>query len=186
MHGRGMAASSSLEVTVGVCDPGPMPIRAADELLTIGDLARRAGVSVPTVRYYEERGLIESTRTGGNQRRFPRHVLRRLAVVAAGQRVGLTLAEIADALADLPRDRAPSQREWRVMSRTWAQTIERRIRELQALQVSLDGCIGCGCLSLGRCTLFNPGDEAAAEGAGSRWLRTAEEAGDEADVGIQS
>lgn len=153
-----------------------MTVRAADELLSIGDLARRAGVSVPTVRYYESRGLIASRRSAGNHRQFPRHVLRRLAVVAAGQRVGLTLEQIGQALATLPQDRAPSQREWKVMSGDWAQMVDRRIRELQALQVSLDSCIGCGCLSLGRCTLFNPGDEAAAEGPGSRWVRAAEDA----------
>lgn len=146
------------------------------ELLSIGDLARRAGISVPTVRYYDERGLIRSTRTAGNKRLFPRHTLRRLAVVAAGQRVGLTLQEIAAALAELPSDRPPTQREWRHMSQQWAATVDRRIRQLEALQSSLDGCIGCGCLSLGKCTLFNPGDEAAREGPGSRWLRKADKA----------
>ncbi|KFF58705.1 hypothetical protein JF66_16615 [Cryobacterium sp. MLB-32] len=146
------------------------------ELLSIGDLARRAGVSVPTVRYYEKRGLIQSTRTAGNKRQFPRHTLRRLAVIAAGQRVGLTLHEIATALAALPSDRAPTQREWRHMSHQWAATVARRIRQLEALQTSLDGCIGCGCLSLGTCTLFNPDDEAAGEGPGSRWLRKADAA----------
>lgn len=153
-----------------------MPHIAPLELLSIGDLARRAGVSVPTVRYYDERGLIQSTRTGGNKRQFPRHTLRRLAVVAAGQRVGLTLQEIATALAELPADRAPTQREWRHMGRQWAATVASRIRQLEALQTSLDGCIGCGCLSLGKCTLFNPDDEAAGEGPGSRWLRTADDA----------
>jgi len=153
-----------------------MPHIAPDELLAIGDLARRAGVTVPTVRYYEERGLIQSTRTAGNKRQFPRHTLRRLAVVAAGQRVGLSLQLIAAALAELPSDRPPTQREWRRMSQGWAATVASRIRELQALQSTLDGCIGCGCLSLGTCTLFNPGDEAAAEGPGSRWLRKAGEA----------
>ncbi|MEC5181580.1 redox-sensitive transcriptional activator SoxR [Arthrobacter sp. CG_A4] len=153
-----------------------MPHIARLELLSIGDLARRAGVSVPTVRYYEERGLIQATRTASNQRQFPRHTLRRLAVVAAGQRVGLTLQEIAAALAELPPERAPTQREWQKMSRQWAATVARRIRQLEALQSSLDGCIGCGCLSLGKCTLFNPDDAAAGEGPGSRWLRNAESA----------
>jgi MerR family redox-sensitive transcriptional activator SoxR len=153
-----------------------MPRIAPLELLSIGDLARRAGISVPTVRYYEERGLIRSTRTAGNKRLFPRHTLRRLAVVAAGQRVGLTLQEIAVALAELPSDRPPTQREWRHMSQQWAETVSRRIRQLEALQSSLDGCIGCGCLSLGKCTLFNPDDEAAGEGPGSRWLRKADAA----------
>ncbi|MGA7205782.1 MAG: redox-sensitive transcriptional activator SoxR [Specibacter sp.] len=147
---------------------------APNELLPIGELARRAGISVPTVRFYEERGLIFSERTAGNKRMFPRHVLRRLAVVAAGQRVGLTLAEIAAALEQLPKNRAPTQREWRVMGSDWSALVARRIRQLEVLQESLDGCIGCGCLSLGKCTLFNPGDEAAEEGPGSRWVRRAE------------
>lgn len=146
-----------------------MPHIAPDELLSVGELSRRAGVTVPTIRYYEERGLIRSQRSAGNHRQFPRHTLRRLAVVV----VGLSLQEIADALAELPVDRAPTQREWRWMSRHWAELVEGRLRRLQALQTSLDGCIGCGCLSLGRCTLFNPADEAAAEGPGSRWLRAA-------------
>jgi MerR family redox-sensitive transcriptional activator SoxR len=150
-----------------------MPKRTPLPPLTIGELAARAGVSVPTVRYYEERGIIRGERTTGNQRRFPRHTLRRLAVVAAGQRVGMSLGEIGDALAELPADRAPTQREWTVMSRHWATIVAARIRILQALQVSLDGCIGCGCLSLGRCVLFNPDDEAGLEGPGSRWMRAA-------------
>jgi MerR family transcriptional regulator, redox-sensitive transcriptional activator SoxR len=150
-----------------------MPKRTPLPPLTIGELAARAGVSVPTVRYYEERGIIRSERTTGNQRRFPRHTLRRLAVVAAGQRVGMSLGEIGDALAELPAERAPTQREWTVMSRHWATIVAARIRVLQALQSSLDGCIGCGCLSLGRCVLFNPNDEAGLEGPGSRWMRAA-------------
>ncbi|MCY7396176.1 MAG: redox-sensitive transcriptional activator SoxR [Nocardioides sp.] len=147
------------------------------ELLGIGELARRAGVSVPTIRYYEKRGLIRSERTSGNQRRFPRHELRRLAVVAAGQVVGLSLQEIADALGQLPVDRPPTLREWQRMSRRWAEIVQGRIRRLHALETALDGCIGCGCLSLGRCTLFNPADEAAHEGPGSRWLRAAQALG---------
>lgn len=160
-----------------------MPTIAPLELLTIGELALRAGVSVPTVRYYDERGLIVSTRTSGNQRQFPRHTLRRLAVIAAGQRVGLTLALISDALAELPTGRAPTGREWRKMSEHWALIVEARIRQLAALRDSLDGCIGCGCLSLGKCTPFNPDDEAAAEGAGSRWLRQSIGAGTAAGEG---
>jgi MerR family transcriptional regulator, redox-sensitive transcriptional activator SoxR len=145
------------------------------DLLSVGELARRAGISVSTIHYYERRGLVRSQRTGVNHRRFPRHTLRRLAVVAAGQVVGLTLAQIGDALGELSADRAPTQREWSEMSVRWAALVQRRIQALQALQSSLDGCIGCGCLSLGRCTLFNPEDEAAADGPGSRWLRTSEQ-----------
>lgn len=141
--------------------------------LTIGEVAERSGVSVPTVRFYEDRGLISSVRTAGNQRRFPRHVLRRLAFVAAAQRVGLSLSEIGAALAALPPDRAPTRREWTRLSKSWQQQVADRIHELQALQETLDGCVGCGCLSLRRCALYNAGDAAADEGPGSRWLRQA-------------
>lgn len=142
--------------------------------LTIGEVCRRAGLTPATLRYYEHLDLLNSTRTAGNQRRYPRHVLRRLAFVAAGQRVGLTLAQIHDLLTQLPSDRAPSQQDWTRLSRPWQQLIEARISELRALQATLDGCIGCGCLSLSRCALLNPDDAAAAEGAGSRWLRRAQ------------
>lgn len=141
--------------------------------LTIGETARRSGLSVPTLRYYEERGLIRSTRSAGNQRRYPRHVLRRLAFIVAAQRVGLSLQEVAELLGTLPADRAPTRADWTRLSRPWRQRIAARIRELQALQDTLDGCVGCGCLSLTRCRLYNPNDQAASEGPGSRWLRRA-------------
>jgi MerR family redox-sensitive transcriptional activator SoxR len=143
------------------------------EQLTVGEVAERSGVSVPTVRFYEDRGLISSVRTSGNQRRFPRHVLRRLAFVAAAQRVGLSLGEIGAALDTLPADRAPTRREWTRLSKGWQQRVAGRIAELQALQETLDGCVGCGCLSLRRCALYNAGDTASEEGSGSRWLREA-------------
>ncbi|MEZ0166535.1 redox-sensitive transcriptional activator SoxR [Kineococcus sp. LSe6-4] len=143
------------------------------DLLSIGTVAARAGVSVAALRHYEQRGLVHPVRDAGGRRRFPRHVLRRLAVVAAGQRVGLSLADIAEALAALPTDRAPSAREWARVGERWQRLLDERIRELEALRTSLTGCIGCGCLSLTRCTLFNPHDSAAAEGEGSRWLRAA-------------
>ncbi|GAB3457221.1 redox-sensitive transcriptional activator SoxR [Kineococcus endophyticus] len=143
------------------------------ELLSIGTVAARAGVSVAALRHYEERGLVHPVRDAAGRRRFPRHVLRRLAVVAAGQRVGLSLADIAEALSTLPTDRAPSAREWAGVGKRWQMLLDQRIRELQILRTSLTGCIGCGCLSMTRCTLFNPHDEAAAEGEGSRWLREA-------------
>jgi MerR family redox-sensitive transcriptional activator SoxR len=145
--------------------------------MTVGETASRAGITVPTLRYYEERGLVHSQRTAGNQRRYKRLSLRRLAVVAAGQRVGLSLDQIKAALDDLPADRAPSPADWSAMSQRWAGLVARRIRELQVLESSLEGCIGCGCLSLGRCSLINPDDAAAAEGGGSRWARRAREAG---------
>ena len=149
-----------------------------EELLTIGELARRAGLSVPTLRFYESRGLLTSVRTAGNQRRFARHALRRLAFVTAAQRVGLSLAEIAAALGTLPDDRAPTRRDWTRLSAGWRHRVADRIAELQALQDTLDGCIGCGCLSLQRCALYNAADSAAAEGNGSRWLRQAVVAGE--------
>lgn len=140
-------------------------------MLPIGEVASRAGVSVPTVRYYESRSLITSERTAGNKRVFRRYTLRRLAIIAAAQRVGLTLAEIAEALAELPSDKAPTQDDWHQLSTHWALLVARRIRQLEKLQGSLDDCIGCGCLSLTKCHLFNPQDEAASEGPGSRWVR---------------
>jgi MerR family transcriptional regulator, redox-sensitive transcriptional activator SoxR len=156
-------------------------VTARDDLLSIGTVAERAGLSVPALRYYEERGLVSPVRDGGGRRRFPRHVLRRLAVIAAGQRVGLSLADIGEALEELPTDRAPSAREWTRVGEQWQVLLDHRIRELQALRTDLDGCIGCGCLSLTRCTLFNPHDAAATEGSGSRWLRDAEHAGETPD-----
>jgi len=143
----------------------------AGQLLMIGDVARRSGCSVATLRFYEERGLLRSVRGTGNRRWYPRHVLRRLAFIAAAQRVGLSLAEIAATLATLPADRPPSPKDWSRLSAPWVRRVDRAIEELQELRRSLDGCIGCGCLSMHDCDLLNPGDEAAAEGEGSRWLR---------------
>jgi MerR family redox-sensitive transcriptional activator SoxR len=146
---------------------------ATEDLLTIGQVAQRAGVSIPTLRYYEQLGLLSSKRNTGNQRRYSRYVLRRLAFIAAAQRVGQSLEEIAHALGTLPEDKAPTRRDWTKLSTPWRQQIARRIQELQALQTALDECIGCGCLSLTRCAIYNPGDESAREGTGSRWLRDA-------------
>jgi len=139
----------------------------------MGEVSARAGVTAATLRHYEQLGLVGATRTSGNQRRYARHVLRRLAFVAAGQRVGLSLAQIHGLLGQLPADRAPSRQDWTRLAMPWRDLLAARIRELEALQHSLNGCIGCGCLSLTRCALFNPGDTAAAEGSGSRWLRDA-------------
>lgn len=144
-----------------------------DEELTVGQVTARAGVSAPTLRYYERLGLVSATRTAGNQRRYARHVLRRLAFVAAGQRVGLPLAQIGELLAQLPADRSPSPQDWARLAGPWRDLLADRIRELEALQDSLEGCIGCGCLSMTRCALFNPDDAAASEGPGSRWLNRA-------------
>ncbi|MCZ2804390.1 redox-sensitive transcriptional activator SoxR [Modestobacter sp. VKM Ac-2983] len=143
-------------------------------LLTIGELSHRAGLSPATLRYYEEIDLISSTRSAGRHRRYPRWTLRRLAVVAAGQRVGLSLAQIRQSLAELPTDRAPTRAEWSALSASWRSHVNARIAELTALRDDLDGCVGCGCLSLDRCPLYNPGDEAATEGPGARLIRRAQ------------
>ena len=158
----------------------------AGQLLTIGEVARRSGLSIPTLRYYEELELIVSTRTTGNQRRYPRHVLRRLAFVTAARRIGLSLAQAQEALASLPSDTAPTPEDWQRLSKPWAEHVAARIRQLQALQNTLNDCLGCGCLSLTRCALYNPADEAALTGSGSRWLREAIEDEAAADGGRPS
>jgi MerR family redox-sensitive transcriptional activator SoxR len=138
-------------------------------LLTIGEVARRSGVAASALRFYEERGLITSERAGSGHRRYPRPVLRRIAFIVFAQRVGLTLEEIGAELAKLPPDRAPKRRDWSRLSSTWTARIDDRIDELQRLRAGLTECIGCGCLSLDRCTLANPGDRAAARGPGPRY-----------------
>ena len=143
---------------------------AGKDVLTIGELAERAGVSTATLRFYEDEGLIVSTRTAGNQRRYRRSMLRRVAMVRAGRTVGMPLAQITDALARLPVDRAPTKRQWETVSRRWSADLDARIAELITLRERLTGCIGCGCLSLRSCGLFNAGDHAATAGTGARYL----------------
>jgi MerR family transcriptional regulator, redox-sensitive transcriptional activator SoxR len=140
-----------------------------DALLTIGEVARRSGVASSALRFYEERGLIASERAGSGHRRYPRSVLRRIAFIVFAQRVGLTLAEIAAELAKLPPDRVPTRRDWARLSRTWTARVDRRIAELERLKLGLEGCIGCGCLSLDRCALANPDDRAGRLGPGPRY-----------------
>ena len=144
---------------------------ALPKQLSIGELADRAAISVPTARYYESLGLITSERTSSNQRRYQRNTLRRVAFIAAAQRLGLTLAQIAETLALLPDGRDPTRADWTRLSRPWRVQLDARITELVRLRDQLDSCIGCGCLSLRRCHLYNRGDEAAADGGGARWLR---------------
>ena len=139
------------------------------ELLTIGEVARRSGVAASALRYYEDRGLIASERTGAAHRRYPRAVIRRVAFIVFAQRVGLTLEEIGSELGKLPTDRVPARRDWARLSGTWQTRIDERIAELQRLRAGLTECIGCGCLSLDRCKLANPGDRAASLGAGPRY-----------------
>ncbi len=141
------------------------------ELLTIGEVSRRSGVASSALRFYEERGLIESQRAGSGHRRYPRPVLRRIAFIVFAQRVGLSLDEIAAELSRLPSDRAPSRGDWSRLSSGWTQRIDERIAELARLRAGLTECIGCGCLSLARCKLANPSDRAGAGGPGPRyWL----------------
>ena len=141
-----------------------------NELLTIGDVAERAGVATSALRFYEREGLIESERTGGGQRRYHRDVLRRIAFVRAAQRVGLSLVEIRSSLASLPQNRTPTAADWQRLSRSWRPLLDARIAELERLRDNLDSCIGCGCLSLERCRLRNPADRAAGLGPGPRYL----------------
>ncbi|PJE99779.1 redox-sensitive transcriptional activator SoxR [Streptomyces carminius] len=141
-----------------------------DGRLSIGELAARSGLAPSALRYYEELGLIHSERTSGNQRRYPRTALRRVAFVRAAQRVGLSLEEARAALDRLPVDRAPSAAEWNAVARTWQRRIDRRIAELERLRERLTGCIGCGCLSLRKCGLYNPSDIAGTHGPGARYL----------------
>lgn len=143
-----------------------------NELLSIGDLAARTGLSVSAIRFYERRGLVEPIRTSGNQRRFLRSDIRRLSFVLIAQKLGLTVQEIAAELAHLPQGRTPTLADWTRISRHFRAEIDRRIALLERTRDKLDACIGCGCLSLKKCGLYNPDDRAAAEGAGPRYLLT--------------
>ncbi|HLI61671.1 MAG TPA: redox-sensitive transcriptional activator SoxR [Solirubrobacteraceae bacterium] len=141
------------------------------ELLKIGEVSRRSGVASSALRFYEDRGLISSTREGAGHRCYPRSVLRRIAFIVFAQRIGLTLDEIAAELEKLPADRAPGRRDWSRLSSAWTARIDERIAELERLRSGLTECIGCGCLSLDRCALSNPGDRAGARGPGPRfWI----------------
>lgn len=136
--------------------------------LTIGELSERSGVPTSALRYYDRLGLIPADRSAGNQRRYPRSSLRRVAFVRVAQRVGVTLDEIAEALATLPPDRTPTKADWQRLSRVWHERLDDRIDMLVRLRDRLSGCIGCGCLSMKSCQLYNPSDELARHGAGPR------------------
>ena len=151
-------------------------------LLTIGELSRRTGLAVSAIRFYEQRGLVRAHRTSGNQRRFARADIRRLSFALIAQRLGLTLGEIEAELATLPDSRAPTQADWRAISARLRARLDVRIALLEKLRDRLDGCIGCGCLSLDRCRLYNPGDRAARAGPGPRFL-LGDEASDFEDAG---
>ncbi|WP_418275208.1 redox-sensitive transcriptional activator SoxR [Isoptericola jiangsuensis] len=143
---------------------------SVERYLTIGDVSRRSGVATSGLRYYESLGLIEATRSAGNQRRYERTVLRRVAFIRTASRLGVSLDEIGAALATLPDGRTPTAVDWGRISRSWRGLLDERIARLEDLRDHLDSCIGCGCLSLDRCVLQNPGDRAATLGPGARYL----------------
>ena len=140
------------------------------DLLTVGEVARRSGFAASALRFYEDQGLIRSTRTSGNQRRYERSVLRRLAFIRAARNVGLNLDEIADALATLPDGRPPTRADWARLSRSWRQRLDDQIAALTAVRDGLESCIGCGCLSMRTCAMQNPGDLASRAGPGAVYL----------------
>lgn len=134
--------------------------------LSVGQVAKRCGVRVSALHFYENKGLIYSSRNSGNQRRFSADVLRRVAVIKAAQKMGITLAEIQQAFSALPKHRAPDKKDWQALSSGWHQQLTDRIDYLQRLRDLLTGCIGCGCLSMGKCPVYNPDDELAGQGPG--------------------
>ena len=143
---------------------------AQDGLLSIGDLARRTGLTVSAIRFYESRGLVRAVRTAGNQRRFLRSDIRRLSFALIAQQLGLSLGEIEAELATLPQGRAPTRDDWRRISERVQGVLDARIAMLERTREKLDGCIGCGCLSLEHCALYNPGDRAGRAGPGPRFV----------------
>lgn len=135
--------------------------------LSVGEVAARSGVAVSALHFYERKGLIKALRSSGNQRRYDRDVLRRIAILRAGQELGISLAEIGEAFVSLPNGKTPTSDDWRKMSEKWAEKLDRRILLLNRLREELSGCIGCGCLSVERCKLLNPNDRLASEGTGA-------------------
>jgi MerR family redox-sensitive transcriptional activator SoxR len=140
-----------------------------EDVLAIADVARRSGVAASALRFYEQRGLIASNRTGTGHRRFPRAVLRRIAFIVFAQKIGLTLDEVAAELKKLPHNRVPERADWAKLSRKWSMRLDDRMAELERLKTGLTQCIGCGCLSLGQCQLSNPADRAGRLGPGARY-----------------
>lgn len=145
-------------------------MKTKQKFFTIGEAAQRCGVATSTLRFYETKGLIKSIRTNGNQRRYQAPTLRTISIIRAAQQLGVSLEDIGQALASLPDNRQPNKRDWERMSKRWAKTLDQKILEMQRLRDNLDTCIGCGCLSLKSCLLFNPDDEAASHGSGARYI----------------
>ena len=144
--------------------------RAPEQLLSIGEVSRRTGVAVSALHYYERLGLIASTRTSGNQRRYRRHMLRRITLITVGKRLGVPLSDVQASLRTVPLDSTPSHADWQRASREWKKGLEERRRAIEQLEHELTGCIGCGCLSMKACWLLNPEDALGDEGAGPRRL----------------
>ncbi|GAB2886614.1 redox-sensitive transcriptional activator SoxR [Microbulbifer echini] len=140
--------------------------------MTVGEVAERSDVAVSALHFYESKGLISSWRTSGNQRRYSRDVLRRVAIIKVAQSTGIPLAEIRQALATLPDGRTPTAKDWAKLSAGWREDLDQRIRQLTQLRDRLEGCIGCGCLSMQSCPLRNPGDRAAEQGGGAHYLES--------------
>jgi len=145
-------------------------MKASSNFLSIGETADRSGVAASTLRFYESRGLISSHRMSGNHRRYHRAMLRRIAIIRVAQTLGLSLREIGAALEALPDGRTPTKKDWARLSASWGRQLDRRIADLQNLRARLSGCIGCGCLSMKTCALYNTGDEAFQLGPGPRYL----------------
>jgi len=143
--------------------------------LSVGDVANRSGVKVSTLHFYEEKALIQSSRNAGNQRRYNRDVLRRIAVIKAAQKVGISLNEIKQALNFLPKNKAPTKRDWQKLSKQWQVKLDEKIRQMTALRDNMSSCIGCGCLSLQNCPLYNPNDELGEAQSGAVLLHAAAE-----------
>ena len=150
--------------------PLPKVIRSATNL-SVGDVAKRSGVKISTLHFYEEKQLIHSTRNGGNQRRYNRDVLRRIGVIKAAQKVGISLDNISQALSFLPKNKAPTKSDWQKLSKQWKAQLDHKIRQLIALRDNMSNCIGCGCLSLKACPLYNPDDELGSVQSGAVLLK---------------
>lgn len=151
-------------------DDADRTVHGPEETLTIGEMSRRTGVAPSALHYYESLGLIASTRSSGNQRRYPRHMLRRVSLVTVAKRIGIPLADVQDAFADVPLTQTPSHADWQRASRRWKSVLERRRESIERLERELTGCIGCGCLAMKACRLLNPDDALGSEGAGPRRL----------------
>lgn len=151
--------------------PDDAPAHTAEEPLTIGEMTRRTGVAASALHFYESLGLIASTRTAGNQRRYPRHMLRRVSLISVAKRLGIPLADVQTAFADVPLTETPTHDDWQRASRRWKRELEKRREGIERLERELTGCIGCGCLAMKACGLLNPDDELGNQGAGPQRLR---------------